>query len=396
MCVGMLGGLLASCASSILLRLGCATCSSVGGVVSQATRISYAMLLVLATIVALAMLADWVRQELLSAFQSSWFSGHPDLIKTDPTDNAAVAKAKDMVNHGHAVASNATEARVEEELLKRMSSAHIERLVGALAVYRIMTGVCIFHAALALATFGVESSKDPRAKIQNAGWGIKCLLYVLLIGVMFFVPTAALPQNFLLLGACLFLLLQVAMLVASSYDIYDSLATMSDSQQGWLYLTLAITLASYIFSIVVFGAVVSKHGDTESGCSEGLWAVSINMLLMVVTSGLSLSSLVRDATNGPGQLNGVFQSGLVSAYANYQVMSALTNHPGGDEAWRHMHPDELVRRPACPPPPPPLGSCIVVAAAAAAAAIDAVVVLAPALAMTCARARAGALPRVRA
>jgi hypothetical protein len=186
------------------------------------------------------------------------------------------------------------------------------------------------------------------------------------------------------------------MLVASSYDIYDSLATMSDSQQGWLYLTLAITLASYIFSIVVFGAVVSKHGDTESGCSEGLWAVSINMLLMVVTSGLSLSSLVRDATNGPGQLNGVFQSGLVSAYANYQVMSALTNHPGGDEAWRHMHPDELVRRPACPPPPPPLGSCIVVAAAAAAAAIDAVVVLAPALAMTCARARAGALPRVRA
>jgi hypothetical protein len=61
---------------------------------------------------------------------------------------------------------------------------------------------------------------------------------------------------------------------------------------------------------------------------------------------------VRDATNGPGQLNGVFQSGLVSAYANYQVMSALTNHPGGDEAWRHMHPDELVRRPACPPPPP--------------------------------------------
>jgi hypothetical protein len=33
---------------------------------------------------------------------------------------------------------------------------------------------------------GVESSADPRAKIQNGGWGIKLMVYAVLIVSMFF------------------------------------------------------------------------------------------------------------------------------------------------------------------------------------------------------------------
>ena len=63
--------------------------------------------------------------------------------------------------------------------------AKLERVVGALAVDRVMLGVAIFHAIMAVCLCGVESSKDPRARLQNGAWGLKLLLYVGLIAGMF-------------------------------------------------------------------------------------------------------------------------------------------------------------------------------------------------------------------
>jgi hypothetical protein len=53
MCFGAIGSLFASCFGMIAMKLGCAACSAVGSMVSTATRISYALLLLVATLTAL-------------------------------------------------------------------------------------------------------------------------------------------------------------------------------------------------------------------------------------------------------------------------------------------------------------------------------------------------------
>lgn len=187
-----------------------------------------------------------------------------------------------------------------------------------------------------MALIGVKNSQDARAAIQNGAWAAKLLLYIGLIVGMFFVPSHwfdFLTSVVFRIGAFLFVLVQLAMLVESSYKTYDFLldAGAQQEQAGrcpfWNWVTLLITLACYGFVVYVFGAVVAKHSSTADGCTEGIVAVCVVFILTLAVSALSVSEYVRGATNGAGAANGVFQSGVVSAYASYQVLSSMINHP---------------------------------------------------------------------
>lgn len=46
-------------------------------------------------------------------------------------------------------------------------------LVGYLAVYRVCFAMAAFFILMAILTFKVKNSKDPRAKFQNGFWAIK-------------------------------------------------------------------------------------------------------------------------------------------------------------------------------------------------------------------------------
>jgi hypothetical protein len=237
--------------------------------------------------------------------------------------------------------------------------AKLERVVGALAVDRVMLGVAIFHAIMAVCLCGVESSKDPRARLQNGAWGLKLLLYVGLIAGMFWVDTDMFDDVTALfrVGAFCFVLVQLTMLIESAYVTDGYLGEKRETHgPGWLYLSLLCVLAMYGFTVFVFAVTIAKNQSAPDGCSEGVWAVMINFFLMIATTGLSIvriallpshslvhslsplqyadsccrsmqSEFVRGATNGEGSKNGVFQSSMVAAYASYQVLSALINHP---------------------------------------------------------------------
>eukprot|EP01048_Picozoa_sp_COSAG05_P004289 COSAG05_NODE_225_length_13597_cov_18.878723_10_plen_517_part_00 len=330
MCFGAIGGLLTSCLGACALRLGCAACGAVGGVVSTATRLSYALMLLFATLAALAMLADWVKGALLDGFHDTWLSVTGTNEYTQDDNGNWFTQMKNSAAHSAADAVyNRTAVGMEEKM-------KLERLVGSLAVYRIMMGVVIFHATMALALVGVRTSGDVRAGLQNSAWLLKLVAWLGLIVAMFVLSTEHIRSvaAVFLPGACLFLVMQVAMLVAGTYDIYDVLLGLAEAQTeanapvaGWAGLILGITASFYVFSLTVFGATLSRHSNHPAGCSEGVTAVLLNMLLMLFTTALSISPRVREATNGPGESNGVFQSGMVAAYANWQVFSALLNHP---------------------------------------------------------------------
>ena len=125
-------GCAATCLASLGASLGCAACSMVGGVVSKATRFSYALWLLLSTLLALAMLTDSVKSWILKSFQSSW--SLPE-TECDGLDCFSPDKLQERAQN-HLVNQTVTAASAKLE-------ASLERVVGALAVDRVLLGVSI-------------------------------------------------------------------------------------------------------------------------------------------------------------------------------------------------------------------------------------------------------------
>lgn len=184
-------------------------------------------------------------------------------------------------------------------------TASLEHLVGALAVDRVMLGVAIFHTIMAVCLCGVESSKDPRAKLQNGAWGIKLLLYIGLIAAMFWLDSGMFDDVTWVfrIGAFCFVLVQLTMLIESAYVTDGFLGEKRETHgPGWLYLSLLCVLAMYGFAVFVFVVTIAKNQRAAEGCSEGVWAVMINALLMILTTGLSIVRMASLAPTTPVQL----------------------------------------------------------------------------------------------
>ena len=63
-----------------------------------------------------------------------------------------------------------------------------DEIVGYLAVYRVCFAMAAFFFFFCLIMYGVSSSRDPRAGLQNGFWGIKILLFIGAIVGAFFIP----------------------------------------------------------------------------------------------------------------------------------------------------------------------------------------------------------------
>lgn len=313
MCVGLAAG----CCASIALSLGCATCTTVGSVVSKATRFSYALLMLIATLIAVVMLTDSLKSWILQTFRAAW--SLPE-VECDGLGCFSPDKLQEQAQN----------AVLNETITSggQYLESNLERVVGALAVNRVMLGVAIFHGIMALALVGVANSGDPRAKLQNDIWVVKVAVYLGLVAWMFWLDTAYFDNVTILFkfGACLFIFIQLTMLIDGAYNSFDFLVERIEVP-AWKCVTVCSTLCMYGFCLFVFIATVVKHSREDDGCNEGIWAVMLGFLLMIVVTVLSISPFVRDADNGAGATNGVFQSGMVSAYSFYYVFSAMINHP---------------------------------------------------------------------
>merc|ERR1711871_858725 len=98
--------------------------------------------------------------------------------------------------------------------------------------------------------YGVESSKDARAKLQNGAWGVKLLLYVGLIAIMFWVDSGAFNHvtEIFRVGAFCFILVQLSMLIESAYVTESYLVEKRATHgPGWLYLSLLCAAIMYGF-----------------------------------------------------------------------------------------------------------------------------------------------------
>jgi hypothetical protein len=197
---------------------------------------------------------------------------------------------------------------------------------GVLAVYRICLGATLFHFVMSLGMWGVKSSTDWRASIQNGYWGIKWIVWIALTGLCFLLPNgfmAGWGKIVNMPGASIFILIQVILLIDFAYSISESLLGWWEDtdDRRYLGLLLFLTASCYLLAITVTGFMYAWFG--AGGCRLNQFFITFNLILMLFTSVLSIVPAVQEAN----PKSGLAQSAMVAIYATYLIASALSSEP---------------------------------------------------------------------
>lgn len=157
---------------------------------------------------------------------------------------------------------------------------------GWVAVHRINFALGLFHLIFALLLLGVKSSKDTRAAIQNGYWGPKVILWLAFVVMSFFIP----EPFFFVYGnyiaffcAMLFLLLGLILLVDLAHSWAElCLQKIEDSDSRlWRGLLIGSTVGMYLASFVM--TILMYIFFANSGCSMNQAAITVCTLQLSLT-----------------------------------------------------------------------------------------------------------------
>jgi len=267
----------ASCCGAATCSMVCSACGKCGN--SVATRIAYALMLLVNSILAWIMLTPWAIEKLQHLML--------DYVKINcPTGQC----------------------------------------YGWLAVHRINFSLGLFHLLFAGLLFGIKTSRSPRAAIQNGYWGPKIILWLAFIVLSFLIPDEFFMfwGNYIsMIGATLFLLLGLILLVDLAHTWAEyCLAQIEDTDSRfWRFVLIGSTLSMYIGSIAM--TVVQYIFFADSGCSMNQAAITVNLILWIAISIISINPTVQEHNPKAG----LAQAAMVAVYCTYLTMSAVSMEP---------------------------------------------------------------------
>ncbi|EER29167.1 hypothetical protein D8B26_000451 [Coccidioides posadasii str. Silveira] len=275
--MGTVVGCLASCCGAATCSALCRACGKFQS--SMATRIAYAFILLINSILSWIMLTRWA----LNKLEHLTFDFLP--ISCDG-----------------------------------------EKCHGWVAVHRINFALGLFHIILALLLLGVRSSKDQRAGIQNGYWGPKIIVWLALIVLSFFIPEPFFfvwGSYFAFVGAILFLLLGLILLVDLAHSWAElCFEKIEDSgSRMWQVLLIGSTLGMYLASFAM--TIVMYIFFARSGCAMNQAAITINLIVFLIISVVSIQPAVQAANPRAG----LAQAAMVTVYCTYLTMSAVSMEP---------------------------------------------------------------------
>lgn len=203
------------------------------------------------------------------------------------------------------------------------------------SVYRINLALGTLHLILAGLLVNVRSTSNPRAVIQNGCWRIKILIWLALLVVNFLV----IPDNFfvfygnhiaiifstIFLGIGLILLVDFAHAWAETCLEKIELEELTGEDEYnagfWKKLLIGGTLSMYVASIVL--TVLMYVFFAGGGCSMNQAAITINLILSILVSGISINQNIQESNPNAG----LAQASMVVLYCTYLVLSAVVSEP---------------------------------------------------------------------
>ncbi|MCJ1229502.1 hypothetical protein MMC12_006169 [Toensbergia leucococca] len=197
---------------------------------------------------------------------------------------------------------------------------------GYVAVQRINFALGLFHFILSILLLGVKSSRDGRAGLQNGYWGPKIILWLAFIVMTFFIPESFFQvwgQYFALIGAMMFVLLGLILLVdlAHTYAEYCLDKIESYDSKGWRVLLIGSTLGMYTASFAM--TIIMYIFFAHTGCSMNQAAITVNLIVLLIISAISVHPTVQEFNPQAG----LAQSAMVAIYCTYLTMSAVSMEP---------------------------------------------------------------------
>ncbi|XP_065912040.1 probable serine incorporator isoform X2 [Dysidea avara] len=210
-----------------------------------------------------------------------------------------------------------------------------KRVVGYLAVYRIMFAVACFYFLFFVAMLFVRNSKDPRSYIQNGFWFFKWLLLIGMIIGFFFIPVngdlafskAALVIG--MIGACCFIVLQVVLLVDFAHRWNEWWIGMKEETENvcWLVGVIFFTVVMYVVSLTGIILMYVYFADPDGGCGLNYFFISFHLFMSIVISVLAILPPVQNAQ----PRSGLLQAAVVTLYTTFLLWSAVSNEPYGPD-----------------------------------------------------------------
>ncbi|KAJ9614219.1 Membrane protein tms1 [Cladophialophora chaetospira] len=210
---------------------------------------------------------------------------------------------------------------------------------GYFAVQRINFALGIYHLLLSVLLIGVQSTKDTRAGLQNGFWGPKILAWLAFVVISFLIP-----EGFFLFwgnyvayfGAMLFVLLGLILLVDLAHTWAELCQDKIDEGDGpnyrlWQVLLMGSSLGMYLAAFAMTGVMYWYFAG--SGCSMNISAITINLVVLCVITLLSVQPAIQDANPKAG----LAQAAMVAVYCTYLTFSAVAMEPDD----KHCNP--LVR-----------------------------------------------------
>lgn len=154
-----------------------------------------------------------------------------------------------------------------------------EECYGWMAVHRINFALALFHFILSILLLGVQSSKDGRAALQNGYWGPKIIIWLLFVVMAFFIPQAFFfvwGSYFAYIGAMLFLLLGLILLVDLAHTWAELCLNKIEQEDSrvWRGLLIGSTLGMYLASFAM--TIVMYIFFANSGCSMNQAAITVS------------------------------------------------------------------------------------------------------------------------
>ncbi|KAI1658440.1 TMS membrane protein/tumor differentially expressed protein [Daldinia decipiens] len=274
---GTLVSFAGSCCGAATCSMVCSACGKCGN--SVATRIAYALLLLVNSILSWIMLTPWAIEKLQHLML--------DYVKINCPNG---------------------------------------KCSGWLAVHRINFALGLFHLIFAGLLFGVASTKNPRASLQNGFWGPKIIAWLAFIVISFLIPDAFFQVygNYIaFIGAMLFLVLGLVLLVdlAHNWAEYCLEQIERTDSKVWRGVLIGSTLSMYIGSLAM--TIIQYIFFAHSGCSMNQAAITINLLLWIGISIISVHPIVQEYNPKAG----LAQAAMVGVYCTYLTMSAVSMEP---------------------------------------------------------------------
>ncbi|XP_015739204.1 serine incorporator 2 [Coturnix japonica] len=217
--------------------------------------------------------------------------------------------------------------RGSDSVLGVQANVDCSGFLGHKAVYRMGFATAAFFFLFAVLMVCVRSSKDPRAAIQNGFWFFKFLLLVGLTVGAFYIPDGSFTTvwfYFGVVGSFLFILIQLILLIdfAHSWNKLWLHYAEESNAKGWYAALCTVTFIFYAASIAAI-ALLYVYYTKPQGCTEGKVLISINLILCLIVSAISILPKIQEAQPHSGLL----QASLITLYTIFITWSALANVP---------------------------------------------------------------------